>query len=87
MNPAAGALLMATSLALVAIGVWVVRPRTSTPAFVVTMAIAGAGLGLGALLFMDDVGIASWFLTPVVMAVLQTAHTMAMVAGDGPLRT
>lgn len=87
MNPVAGTLLMATSLALVAVGVWVIRPRTSTAAFVVTMAIAGAGLGLGALFFMEDVGVASWFLTAFVMAVLQTAHTMAMVAGDGPLRT
>ena len=78
---------MAVSLGLVAVAVWVVRPRTSTPAFVVTLAMAGAGLGIGALLCMDDVGIASWFLTPIVMGVLTIAHTMAMVAGDGPLRT
>jgi hypothetical protein len=87
MNPVAGTLLMASALALVAVGVWVVRPRTSTPVFAFTLGVAGAGLGLGALMFMEGVSTASWFLTPIVMAALNIAHTMAMVAGDGPLRT
>jgi hypothetical protein len=86
-NPVAGAALMAVSLAVIAVGVWVIRPRTSLVPFVITLCVAGAGLGLGALMFMEDVGTASWFLTPIVMAVLTTAHTVAMVAGDGPLRT
>lgn len=87
MYPAAGLVLMPSSLALVAVAVWLVRPRAGTGAFVATLAAAGAGLGLGALCFQDDVGALAWVLTPIVMAVLTIAHTTAMVAGDGPLRT
>ena len=78
---------MPSSLALVAVAVWLVRPRASTVAFVAILAIAGVGLGLGALCFQHDVGVLAWVLTPLVMAVLTIAHTTAMVAGDGPLRT
>jgi hypothetical protein len=87
MNPVVGLVLVPCSLALVAIAVWGVRPRSSTPWFVTTLGVAGVGLGIGALCFQHDVGTISWFLAPIVMAVLTIAHTTALVAGDGPLRT
>jgi hypothetical protein len=87
MDPAIGTVLMAISFALIAVAVWVVRPRAALTAFVMTLVVAGAGLGVGALFFMEDIGTTSWFLTPIVVAVLTVAHTMAMVAGEGPLRT
>ena len=87
MNPLLGTFVMAVSLALVGVGVWVVRPRAGMPASVVTMIAAGAGLGLGALLCIDDVDAASWVLTPIVVAGLTVAHTSALFAGEGPLRT
>ena len=65
---------MPSALALVAVAVWLVRPRARPGAFVVTLALAGAGLGLGALCFQHDVGALAWVLTPIVMAVLTIAH-------------
>jgi hypothetical protein len=79
--------LLIGSLALVGIAVWVVRPSRSTGEVVVTLGVAGAGLGVGALMLQQDVGAASWVVAPLVMAGLTIAHTMAMIAGDGPLRT
>jgi hypothetical protein len=87
MNPVLGTFVMTLSLALVGVAVWVVRPRAGLTASVVTMVVAGAGLGLGALLCIDDVDTTSWVLTPIVVAGLTVAHTTAMFAGEGPLRT
>jgi hypothetical protein len=87
MHVGAGIALMGGSLACVAVAVWVVRPRARSVTFVVVLAFAGAGLGVGALLVQEVVGVASWILTPALVAVMTIAHTMALVANDGPFRT
>jgi hypothetical protein len=79
--------LLIGSLGLVGVAVWVVRPSRPTRDVVISLAVAGAGLGVGALMLQRDVGVASWVVAPLVMAGLTIAHTMAMIAGDGPLRT
>lgn len=82
-----GLAILVASLALVGVAVWFVRPRSSARAVVLTLALAGAGLGVGALMIQRDVGIASWILTPLIMAGLTIAHTLTLTAGTGPLRT
>jgi hypothetical protein len=50
-------------------------------------ALAGAGLGVGGLLLLDDVGAASWIVGPLVLAVMAPLHVRALFAGAGPFRT
>lgn len=52
----------------------------------VPVAIAGAGLGAGALFLQPDVSVAAWWVTPPLIAVLVVGHVRALFAGDGPLR-
>jgi len=49
--------------------------------------VGGAGLGMGGLLLLHDVGVASWVLTPVGLAAATVVHRRLLFAGDGPLRT
>jgi hypothetical protein len=71
-------------LGIVARRLW----RRPTPLVVdVTTAVAGAGLGAGALLVQPSVEAIAWWLTPPLMAFLTVAHVRALFAGDGPLRT
>lgn len=51
------------------------------------LAISGAGVAIGGLLFLDDVGAASWVFAPVFLAVAAIAHVRALFAGEGPFRT
>ena len=51
------------------------------------MALAGAGIGVGGLLLLDDVGTASWIAAPAVLAVVAPLHVRALFARGGPFRT
>jgi len=51
------------------------------------LAISGAGVAVGGLLFLEDVGAASWVFAPVFLAVGAVAHVRALFAGAGPFRT
>ena len=59
-------------------------PRPATDAL---MALAGAGIGVGGLLLLDDVGTASWIAAPAVLAVVAPLHVRALFARGGPFRT
>lgn len=87
MNPAAGIaiLLAASALAVVTAG-WL---RASLPrlAMDAMMAVAGAGIGVGGLMMLDDVGTSSWIVAPVVLAVIAPLHVRALFSGEGPFRT
>jgi hypothetical protein len=87
MRPAAGPLIILASsvLAVLVAG----RFRVRLPQHVVDalMALAGAGLGVGGLLMLDDVGTASWIAAPVVLALVALLHVRALFAGEGPFRT
>ena len=75
---ASAALGLSTSLALRRR----LRPRVSQVLF----ALAGSGLGLGALLPQHHVRAAEWILVPVVLAALSPVHVRLLYAGEGPLR-
>lgn len=87
MYPAAGSaiLLTASSLALVTAG-WL-RGRLSQPAIDATMALGGAGIGVGGLLFLHDVRLSSWIVGPLLLAVIALLHVRALFGGEGPFRT
>ena len=80
------AVLAASTLLLLA-AAFPVRTRLPDRVVDVLLAIAGAGIGVGGLLFLEDVGVASWIFAPVFLAVGAIAHVRALFAGAGPFRT
>jgi hypothetical protein len=82
----AWAVLAASTLLLLA-AAFPLRTRLPDRAVDVLLALAGAGVGVGGLLFLDDVGIASWIFAPVFLAAGAIAHVRALFAGAGPFRT
>ena len=77
--------LAAGALAVVTAG----RSRTLPPGLAIDalMALAGAGIGAGGLLMLDDVGAASWIVAPAVLAAIAPLHVRALFAREGPFRT
>jgi hypothetical protein len=87
MHPAAGiAIVLASSVLAVVTGGWLrsVLPHVAIDAL---MALAGAGLGIGGLMMLDDVAAASWIAAPVVLALIAPLHVRALFAREGPFRT
>ena len=73
------ALIVAASAigALIVFGMW--HRLSAGPAFG-SLAVCGAGIAAGGLLVQEDVGVASWVVAPVVLAVLTPLH-MRLVFG------
>ena len=87
MHPATGiALILGASVLAIVTGGWL-RTSLPRPATDALMALAGAGIGVGGLLLLDDVGTASWIAAPAVLAVVAPLHVRALFAGEGPFRT
>jgi hypothetical protein len=53
----------------------------------VVIGLAGAGVAVGGLLFLDEAGVASWIVAPVFLAIAAIVHVRALFAGAGPFRT
>jgi hypothetical protein len=86
MPPFEGILLVAAG-ATVLLATWVLlRHRLSGTSADALTALAGVLVGVGGLLLLDDVGLASWLLTPPFLAAAGVAHRRALFAGAGPLR-
>jgi hypothetical protein len=87
MHPAAGvaSIVVGTGLALIT----AVRLRATMPQLAVDtlMALAGALIGVGGLLMLDDVSTASWVAAPLALAVLAPLNVRALFARGGPFRT
>jgi len=80
----------ATLLAASAVLVLAAFPlRTRVPPRVVdaVLALGGAGIGVGGLLFLTDVEPASWIVAPAMLAIAAVAHVRFLFAGEGPFRT
>ena len=87
MHPAAGiALILVAGVLAIVTGGWL-RTTLPRPATDALMALAGAGIGDGGLMMLDDVGTASWIAGPLVLAVVAPLHVRALFAGEGPFRT
>ena len=76
---------MASVLALVT-GGWL-RTRLPRLAIDAMMALAGAVIGFGGLLFLHDVELSSWIVGPLLVGVIALLHVRALFGGEGPFRT
>ena len=87
MHPTVGVavIIVGSTLALL-VGGWL---RTTLPPLAVDalMALAGALIGVGGLLMLDDVNTASWIAGPVMLAVIAPLNVRALFARGGPFRT
>lgn len=79
------AILVPSSLVLV-VSAFGARGRPRRAIHDLPVAVAGAGIGLGALLFQRDVSAAGWIVTPALTAGLAVLHVRALFRGGGPLR-
>ena len=87
MHETAGAITIAVAGALLVLTVWRLRPRMSRRGLDILLALEGAAVGVGGLLFLDDVGLGAWILTPIALATIAVLHVKVLFAGSGPLRT
>lgn len=87
MGSAVGTLVIVTGATLVLAAAGWVRPRSPHVVSVLLLAVGGAAVGAGGLLFVDDPGVAAWILTPPALALIAVLHVEVLSAGSGPLRT
>jgi hypothetical protein len=85
-DPLAWAVLAASSAVFLA-AAFPLRTRLRPRVVDALLAISGAGIGVGGLFFLDDVGVWSWVFAPVFLGVAAIAHVRALFAGAGPFRT
>jgi len=86
MRTGLGIALLIGSVALV-VGVSVLpRHRLASRVTFPLVALAGAGLGIGALLLQHGVRTAEWIFAPIVLAALLPVHIRLLFAGKGALR-
>lgn len=82
----AGAIVVISALAIVATA-GPLRGRLPRVLVDASLALEGATLAAGGLLFIDDVGAASWVVGPLALAMMVPLHVRALFAGEGPFRT
>ncbi len=87
MGDVAGWAIVAFSTATLAIGASVLRRRISGVLMTLIAAAAGAGVALGGLLVVGDVGLGSWIVAPLVLGVAVPLQVRALFAPGGPFRT
>jgi hypothetical protein len=76
-------------ISTVGLGVVVFALRRRPPGGFVTIvaAAAGAGVAVGGLLVVGDVGVASWIVAPLVLGAAVPLQVRALLASGGPFRT
>ncbi len=79
-------IVVVASVLAVVTGGWL-RTRLPQPAIDLLMAVAGAGIGVGGLMTLDDVGPASWIVAPTILALIALLQVRALFAREGPFRT
>src|SRR5689334_20692418 len=68
-NVPLGWAVLAASVVLLGAASFPLRTRLPAPALDLVLALSGAGIGVGGLLFLEDVGTASWIFAPAFLAV------------------
>jgi hypothetical protein len=79
--------ILGASVALLLVASLVLRTRLRPIVVDVVIGLAGAGVAVGGLLFLDEAGVASWIVAPVFLAIAAIVHVRALFAGAGPFRT
>jgi multisubunit Na+/H+ antiporter MnhB subunit len=87
MDAMGGWTTLAASVVLLAVTLTVLRERLPRRWMDGLVALSGAGVAVGGLLFLDDVGVASWVVAPLLLAVSAVAQWRLLFAPGGPLRT
>jgi hypothetical protein len=80
------AVIVASTALLVVTAAWV-RLRAAAPVVDALVAMSAAGVAVGGLMLLDDVGTSSWIAAPAVLAMAAVLHVRALFAGSGPFRT
>ena len=78
---------LAASVVLLAATLIVLRERLPRRWIDGLVALGGAGVAVGGLLFIEDVGLASWVVAPLLLAVSALVQWRVLFAPGGPLRT
>jgi hypothetical protein len=87
MNVPLASVILGASVALLLVASLALRTRLRPIVVDVLVGLAGAGVGVGGLLFLDEVGVASWIVAPAFLAIAAIVHVRALFAGAGPFRT
>ena len=87
MHEVAAWITLVGSAVLVLVTAFVLRARLAPRSSDALLALGGAGVGIGGLLFFDDVSVATWVIAPLFLAVGAVVHARALFAGAGPFRT
>jgi hypothetical protein len=87
MNVPLASAILGASVALLLVASLALRTRLRPIVVDVLVGLAGAGVGVGGLLFLDEVGVASWIVAPAFLAIAAIVHVRALFAGAGPFRT
>jgi hypothetical protein len=78
---------LAASVVLLLVTLTLLRERLPHRWVDALVAIGGAGVALGGLLFLSDVGAASWIVAPLLLASCAVLQWRLLFAPGGPLRT
>jgi hypothetical protein len=87
MGTSGGWAIVMGSLIALGIALFALRRDLSGAVAATVAATAGAGVAVGGLLVVGDVGAASWVVAPVVLAVASVLQVKALFAPGGPFRT
>jgi len=87
MDPIGGWTTLLVAAAVLLLATFPLRTRLRPWVVDVTLALGGAGVGVGGLLLLSDVEAASWVVAPVLLAIAAVAHVRFLFAGEGPFRT
>ena len=87
MDPVGGWATLLAALAVLALAAFPLRTRLRPAVVDAMLALGGAGIGVGGLLFLRDVEAGSWVVAPALLAIAAVAHVRFLFAGEGPFRT
>jgi hypothetical protein len=79
--------ILGASVVLLLVASLALRTRLRPVVVDVLVGLAAAGVGVGGLLFLEEVGVASWIVAPVFLAIGAIVHVRALFADAGPFRT
>jgi len=87
MDPVGGWTTLLAALAVLVLATFPLRTRLRPALVNAMLALGGAGIGVGGLLFLRDVEAGSWVVAPGLLAIAAVAHVRFLFAGEGPFRT
>jgi hypothetical protein len=79
--------LLTASAVLLVLAAVPLRTRLHPRVVDALLGLSGAGIALGGLCFVKDVGAWSWVFAAVVLGIGAIVHVRALFAGAGPFRT